>query len=479
MSKSTPSGTPAEAARWRRQSLVTAIWALPNAIMVSLINIALPEIQAEFRVGPGALTWAASGYIVSGAIGAVIYGRLADVFGLRRIAVFCLFAFALMSLCVALAPSYPWVVAFRIPQGLVGMALSTLGMSGMLLLLPAELRGRAVGQMMGVFGLGVVLGSIGAGMVIQFTDWRTPFLLAAALALALIPLSLSVIPPFEPSAHPPRLDKTGACLITVAAGSTLVAANQLPRPDGLGIGLAALILALVFWTVFVRQVRRSPSPFVDPEVLRSLPFLRSCALGGLFQGQFVLAGFVFPLALKNLFGYSVADVGILMSAGFLTVLVVGITGSRILATLGSRRTLILAVVLSIAGAAGCSVFGMRQVAAVAVLYAMLGAAYTLVQPVLINATGRLLPPGYSGAGMGFYNFSYFAAGAFCVALAGGIIERRVMERLTWTTLHGGAATGYVDALLVLAVLSAISVVVLVRLLHDPGFERLPGRRGPA
>jgi len=470
--------TPGEAARWRRQALVLTGWVLPNAIMLALINIALPAIQVDFGVGPGALTWATSGYIVAGAIGAVVYGRLADVFGLRNVAVFCLGAFALMSLCVALAPTYPWVVAFRIPQGLVGMALPSVAMGGILLLLPPELRGRAVGRIMAVFGLGVVIGSVGGGLVIEFAGWRTPFLLVAALSLALIPPSLATIPPVEPSVHPPRLDKTGGFLITVAVGSTLVAANQLPRSSGFGVGLAAAIIAIVFWLAFVRQIRRSTSPFVDPMVLRSLPFLRSCALGGLFQGQFVLAGFVLPLALKNLFGYSVAHIGLLMSSGSLAVLVVGLTGPRILAAWGSRRTLGVAAVLSIAGAVGCSVFGVRQIAAVAVSYALLGTAYTLVQPVLINATGRLLPAGYLGSGMGFYNFAYFAVGAFCVALAGGIIERRAMEPVTWTTLHGGAATGYVDALLVLAVLSALGIAVLMRVVRDPGFEPPPGRRGP-
>lgn len=454
-------------------------WALPNAIMVSLINIALPEIQTEFGVGPGFLTWAASGYIIAGAIGAVVYGRLADVFGLRNVALFCMLAFALMSVGVALAPTFPWMVAFRIPQGLVGMALPTIAMGGILLLLPPNLRGRAVGQIMAVFGLGVVIGSIGGGLAIELWGWRTPFVVTGILALSLVPPTLWVIPRVEPSANPPRMDITGGLLVTVAAGSTLIAVNQVPRADGILIGLIALLVAVIFWLTFLRQVKRSAHPFVDPVVLRSMPFLRSCALGGIVQGQFVLSGFVFPLALKRLYGYSVADVGLLMSAGFLTVLAVGYTGSKISAALGNRGTLVLAALFSIVGAVGCSIFGMRNVAAVALLYAFLGAAYTLVQPVLINAAGRLLPPGYSGSGMGFYNFAYFAAGAFCVALAGGIIERRVTADQAWTGLHSGAASGYVDALLVLVVLSATGMVILWRLWHDPGFVSAQGEPKPA
>lgn len=471
---STATAASAEEARWRRQAFVLTSWALPNAIMVALINIALPDIQSEFGVGPGALTWAASGYIIAGAIGAVVYGRLADVFGLRRVALACMAVFALTSLCVALAPSYAWVVAFRIPQGLTGMALPTIAMGGILLLLPAHLRGKAVGQIMGVFGLGVVLGSIAAGFVIAASDWRTPFLLVAALTLALVPILLGAIPSLRPVADAPRFDKTGGVFITIAVGGTLVAANQLPRADGFGLGIAGAIVALVFWAVFLRHIQRAQSPFVDPVVLRSLPFLRSCGLGGLVQGQFVLSGFVYPLALKNLYGYSVAQIGVLMSFGFLSVLVVGMTGSRITSTLGNRGTLILAAVLSVAGAAGCSILGMRSVIAVAVLYSMLAAAYAMVQPVMINAAGRLLPPGYTGSGMGFYNFSYFAVGAFCVALAGGIIERRVSAGESWTGLHQGVAAGYVDSLLVLAMLATLYLILMFRVLKDPGMEARKG-----
>lgn len=459
------------AARWRSQSAILAAWALPNAIMVSLINIALPEIQAAFEVGPGALTWAASGYIVAGAIGAVVNGRLADVFGLRNVALFCMLVFALTSICVALAPSFPWLVAFRVPQGAVGMALPTIGMGGIIFLLPPEARGRAVGWMMASFGLGVVIGSVAGGFVIAWAGWRAPFVITGILALGLIPPTLALIPRVQPSANPPRLDKTGGLLVTIAVGSTLIAVNQLPRPTGFEIGMTALAVAVVFWVAFLWQVQRSKHPFVDPVILRSLPFLRSCAFGGIVQGQFVLAGFVFPLALKRLYNYSVADVGLLMAAGFLTVFILGYTGPRISARLGNRGTLVLAAACSVVGSMGSSLLGVTSVPGVAVLYVFLAAAYTLVQPVMITAAGRILPSAYAGAGMGFYNFAYFAAGAFCVALSGGVIERRFTSPGTWTGLHAGPAVGYVDALLVLAGLSVTGLVLLVLVWNDPGIGK--------
>ena len=465
---------PGNEARWRTQGLVMAGWALPNAIMVSLINIALPDIQTEFAVGPGALVWAASGYIVAGAIGAVVYGRLSDVFGLRNIAVFCLLAFAFMSLCVAFAPGFAWLVGIRIFQGLVGMALPTIGMGGVLLLLPPHLRGRAIGQMMVVFGLGVVIGSFGGGLLIEMAGWRAPFVVVAVVALLFVLPTIAAIPRLEKSANPPVLDKIGGLLVTIAVGSTLIAANQLPRQSGLELGLVALVVAVVFWTAFLRQIQQSAHPFVDPVILRSMPFLRSCMLGGVAQGQFVMAGFVFPLALTRLAGYSVADVGFIMSPGLLAVLVAGYLGPRLAITLGNRYTLVMAAAFSVAGALGSTLLGVQNTVAVVLLYTCFGAQYALVQSVVINAAGRLLPPGYTGSGMGFYNFAYFSAGAFCVALAGGIIERRALADQAWIGLSTGPATGYVDAMLILAVLSIAGIGLLISLWHDPDFARPPG-----
>src|SRR4051812_36300329 len=126
MPQSTSANGPSEAAAVKDPSVLLALWAVANALMVSMINVALPEIRDDFGGSPSWLTWAATAYIIAGAIGAVVYGRLADVFGLRSIGVGCLVLFAVAGTSAALAPTFPMLVLCRFVQGLAGMAAPAL-----------------------------------------------------------------------------------------------------------------------------------------------------------------------------------------------------------------------------------------------------------------------------------------------------------------------------------------------------------------
>jgi DHA2 family metal-tetracycline-proton antiporter-like MFS transporter len=472
--ESQESGTPvaqqAETAAEQRQNqsvmLVIAFWALPNAILVSLINISLPEIQRDFDVSPSTLTWAASGYIIAGAIGAVVYGKLIDTVGLRRIALICLVGLGVTSIAVSLAPNFALLVAFRVPEGVMGMALPAVALGGILRAIPTHMSSRAVGWIMASFGLGLILGSVFGGLIIDATNWRVPFALVGLISFLGVPLTIRVLPASEASIGELRFDFVGGALITVAVGSTLLTANQLPRSSGTTIGSIAGVVAIISWTAFLRQIRHSDNPFIDPGILKSRAFLRSSALGGMAQAQFVGAGFLLPLVLRNLYNYSVVEVGLLMSIGFVIVFIAGVTATRIAARIGAGLTLQIAVIVGAGGSLAATLAGVDKVVLLPIIYAVLGASYSTIQPVLLRSVGGLLPPQYIGAGMGFYNFVYFAGGAFAVALAGGVIERRSSSNDSLTGLHSGAGIGYVDAALTLLAFGIIAIVLLKWVARD-------------
>ncbi|MPZ23845.1 MAG: MFS transporter [Dehalococcoidia bacterium] len=434
-----------------------------NAILVSLINVSLPAIREDFNVGPGSLSWAASAYIIAGAIGAIIYGRIADSIGLRKALIGCLCAFLPATLGVVLAPSFLVLVLFRIPQGFFGMALPALAMAAVARILPQHLQAWAMGAIIAAFGLGLLAGSVPGGIGVDLASWRLPFLLTGVYALLLLPPALRLIPT-RSDLKPLGFDYVGGVLVAGAVGTTLVGVNQLPGDFSSRLGLASLVATVPLWALFLAWIQRRHEPFVRPELLRNAAFLRICLVGGVAQSVFVGSGFVIPLLLRDVFDASFVTVGFYLAPGFVAVTAIGMVAGRLSARFGTRPALICLTFVFL----GMSILFSQWAAgenrlALIVVYTIMGALYAGAQAWLLPAVARYLPRDQVATGVGFYNFSYFAGGAFTVAVAGGVLEHRVGALDSWGPFISGPQSGYADSVFVLVVLSLIGLLVALGL----------------
>lgn len=449
----------------RRYWLLLAAWALPNALLVSLINVALPDIQADFGVTSSALAWAASAYIIAGAVGAVIYGRLGDVLGTRTAALWCIAGFVVSTALAAAAPAYSVLIAARLAQGLFGMALPVLALAAIVSEVPEQHRTRAVGAVMIAFGVAAVGGSIGGGVLVHIGGWRLPIATSGLIGAALL-VPVRRMEPLRPAADARiGFDAAGGFVAAIAVAATLVAANQLPRVGGERVGAPALLVATVGWIAFLRWISTRDDPFIDPVVLRSPRFLLVCALGGSMQAMFVASGFVTSLVLHHVHGRSTTAIGALLAPGFAAVLVAGIACPRLVLAFGERTVATGGVAVSVIGAATAASGALQSVPSLVFSYICLGIGYSLTQAILMRRTGELMPGALASTGMGFYNFAYFASGALAVAVAGGVIERRLLVGDAWNPLHRGAGAAYVDAYAVLFVFAVAAVAILAALLR--------------
>ncbi len=124
----------------------------------SMVNVALPTIGEDFRVSERQAGWVISGYLLVFAIGIPLYGRLADVYSLRKTFSFALAAFAAGSLVCALAPNLAILVARRILQAAGGAAIPALSSTSVAKLLPPGERGGALGLIVSSVGVGGAVG---------------------------------------------------------------------------------------------------------------------------------------------------------------------------------------------------------------------------------------------------------------------------------------------------------------------------------
>jgi len=309
----------------------------------SIVNVALPSIEAELGFPADAVQWIITAYAIAFGGLLILGGRAADLFGRRRMFIAGLVVFSAASLAGGLAHDPVLLVASRLVQGagaaLVAPAALSLITTGFA---EGPQRNRALGIYGATASVGFVAGQVLGGGLVQFTSWRAVFLVnvpVGLLAVALAPWLLGESRQRRPGT---RLDGAGAALITVTVAAAVFAVSQL---DVLGwaspILLGATVLAVVAAVGFAVVERHHPDPLVRADLLR-MPGLRKASamnlLLGLWNaGELIVLSLYFQQVLHDsplATGLAIAPQGII---GFTA----GVFGARLASRVGVRRVLVL------------------------------------------------------------------------------------------------------------------------------------------
>ena len=150
----------------------------------SAVNVAFPAIIRAFALPIPAIQWVVIAYTLTYAALMLVFGRVGDMLGHRRVFLFGTGCSAAAFLWCAAAPSYPWLLAARVAQG-VGAALAlSCGPALATSLYPEAQRSRILGLYTMVFGIGGAAGSLLAGVLVQRFGWQAVFWFRAPLSLA-------------------------------------------------------------------------------------------------------------------------------------------------------------------------------------------------------------------------------------------------------------------------------------------------------
>ena len=235
----------------------------------SSVNFAFPFITRAFGLPIPAIQWVVISYTLTYAALMLVFGRVGDMLGYRRIVLTgSLWSTVAFALC-AMAPSYPALLAARVLQG-VGAALVLSCGPALATSLHAEAaRTRVLGTYTMVLGLGGALGPLIAGLLVPLIDWPAVFWFRAPLALAAFLLAWRLPPDVRPTRRE-RFDAGGGLLLVLAISAMLLALNQL-QYRALWAALAALVCAAAT-AGFVLQERRIRNPIIDLRFFRDLDF---------------------------------------------------------------------------------------------------------------------------------------------------------------------------------------------------------------
>jgi EmrB/QacA subfamily drug resistance transporter len=316
--------------RWLALALLASAQ-LMLVLDVTVVNVALPDIGAALHLQRGELPWVMTIYTVFFGGLMLLGGRIADLFGARRMTLVGLGLFTAASLLCGLSGNATTLLAGRSLQGLGAALMSPAALAAVMTLFTGASRGKALGVWSALAGVGSALGVVLGGVLTSEAGWRWVFTINVPIGVALfiaIPLVLPARPLSEgaPSEAAERgLDVPGAMLVTAG---TAAAIYGLINVGSHGWAAAStvlpLVLAVAIWTAFALLERRVRRPLLAVGLLRRRAVLAGCflmlAATGLLVGGFFLASF----ALQHAHGYSALHVGLV----FLPVAVAIIAGAQ-------------------------------------------------------------------------------------------------------------------------------------------------------
>ncbi|MFZ4240302.1 MFS transporter [Streptomyces murinus] len=311
------------------------------ALDFSVLNVALPDLGRDLGMNTSALQWAVTAFALPSGGFLLLFGRVGDLFGRRRLFLAGLALFGAASLLSTLAWDPASFLAGRALQGLGAAAIVPTGMSLLTTTFPeGPARDRALGISGTLLSLGFTIGMVAGGTLTDTFGWRSTMALLTLFALIVLPLAPGLLPESR-TPDRPRLDVPGAITVTTGLLS-LIYALSTAADHGFGRAdvLAALAAGLLLLAAFVLVESRSAAPLV------SLPMLRRRTvawgnIGGLVTFSMMSTiVFVLTLYLQEILGLSAFETGLVFGFQGVLSVVAGTLAPKVIGRLGARRTLV-------------------------------------------------------------------------------------------------------------------------------------------
>ncbi len=396
----------------------------------SAVNIAFPDITSGFAIPLQSIQWVVISYVLTYASLMLIFGRLGDLFGYRRIFRIGLALSAGAFLLCATASQYEWLLAFRIVQGIGTAMVISCGPALVTSLFDETARPRVLGAYVAMFGIGGAIGPSLGGVLVEQWGWPAVFWFRLPIAVAALVLTLALPAPVRRNAGG-GFDRIGAVLLVLALGLLLATFSQL-RNAAIGpawLGLLVLGTAGAFvW--FVWHERRVAAPIIELGLFRNLEF----ALFNLTNIAVNFAGFsvllLVPYFLVGAAGLPLSLGGMILASGAVGIIAAAQAGGRLIQRLGAGRIAAAGAIMVACGIASIGFWPSHAPPAIMVATLLVhGAGLGLFQVSCLEAVTAAAPRIDRGV----------AGSLVMVTRTIGIVLAASLLTLLFVTLRDGAA----------------------------------------
>ena len=449
---------------------VLCLGVLMIVLDMTIVNVALPTIREHLKFSESSLAWVINAYLLTSGGFLLLGGRLGDLYGHRTLFLIGIAAFTLASLACGLSDSQPMLVVARAIQGLGGAIVDAVSLS-LIVDMFTETGDRT--KAMGVYGFvcsaGGSIAAMLGGFLVNSFDWHWIFLVNIPIGVAVILLSLSLVPAAKPQGTDRHLDVGGAVTVTAAlmlAIYAIVNGNQAGWTSVQTLGLLGASVALLI--VFVVIESRVKVPLMPLAMLRVRNLATANVVAALWAAAMFAWFFLSALYLQLVLGYTPMQVGL---AFVPTNVIMGAMSVGVSAKLVMRF-----------GVKGPLAWGLAFASAGLFLFARAPIdgtyAFDVLPPMLLLGIGAGIAfnpvlmavmndvePNQSGLASGIVNTSFMMGGALGLAVlasvAGSATAHLVANGAEQTiALNGGYHVAFVVGGIFAAVAAAIGVIFM-------------------
>ena len=414
----------------------------------TVVNVALPAIQASFHATVVDVQWVVEAYgLFLGAL-ILVGGSLGDLFGRRRIFLVGVVIFALASLACGMAASILQLIIARSIQG-VGAALLV---PGSLAIISASFdqksRGQAIGTWSGFTAITTAVGPVLGGWLVDHASWRWAFFINLPIAAAVLAISLWRIPESRSSSRA-RVDWIGAVLATVALGGLVTGfleSTNLGWSNPRVIG--SLLVGFVCLIAFVYVEAHVRSPMVPLALFKLGSFSGANLLTLFLYAAIGIFFFLFPLNLIQVQGYSATAAGAAALPFILLMFLLSRWAGGLVARYGARRPLTIGPLIA---AVGFVLFALPSVGSsywksFFPALVVLGFGLTVTVAPLTTVVMNSVDQDRVGTASGINNAVARVAGVLAIAVLGIVMVSAFASRLNHSLAQFSVPPGVVQAL---------------------------------
>lgn len=289
--------------------LIATLSAFLTPFMSSSINIALPSIGKEFSMDAVLLSWIPASFVLTSAIFLLPFGRLADLYGRKKIFIIGTAIYTISTLLTLFSASSSELITLRVIQGSGAAMIFGTGMAMLISVYPPGERGRVLGINVASVYTGLSLGPTVGGFLTEHFGWRSIFVINIPICLIILAVVLWKVKPEWIGARGEQFDFPGSIIYIVSIVGLMYGFSHLPSL----LGFALVLTGLIGTFIFMKWEIRVEHPVLEMDMFKNNAVFTYSNLAALINYSATAAvGFLMSLYLQYIKGFSPKHAGLIM-----------------------------------------------------------------------------------------------------------------------------------------------------------------------
>lgn len=248
--------------------IIAALSSFLTPFMGSSVNVALPTIAAQFKIDAIVQNWIPASYLLSAAIFAVPFGRISEIYGMKKVFNYGVVIFTLFSFLSALTPDAIFLIIFRVFQGIGSAMMFVTGLALLTRVYPPKDRGKAIGINIAVVYIGLSIGPVLGGIFTTYLGWQSIFFFAVPVGLLTLGITLWKLKDEWADAEGEKFDIVGSVFYSTALFLLMYGFSILPDLSGIWM----IVIGIIILIGFIKWELNYSSPVFNMKLFKNYTF---------------------------------------------------------------------------------------------------------------------------------------------------------------------------------------------------------------